>query len=627
MMKKISEFFARRSTMQLLLAVLVFLSVTIIGDRFFRGARVDLTAEGLYSLSDGTKELLSTYDEPIVLNFYFSKTLATPFPQLLAYGKRVEDLLRAFQSVNPSSIQLSIIDPEAFSEEEDDAVALGLRGIPLNDGSTLYMGLSAADSVDGEAIIPFFAEEREKFLEYDLVKLLATLDTSNRRTLSLLTTLPMQFGPGGPQAMMAGQAQPYVLYEQLFDFFEVQDLAPDFTEISADTDVLMVVHPPELTEDQLFAIDQYVLKGGRALFFLDPHSEAMNPRATVASSSSLGPLLGAWGVEMPEGQVVGDASLAQRVQMGGFGPDAVKDYVFWLAISDGFLSSADVVTGAIGSLNFASAGVIRPVAEATTRLEPLVTTSAASMLFPADRAVGIPDPDSLLRDMVPTGESYVLSTRIQGAAETAFPERVAQAVIADAAEATTGPVASGDINIVLTADTDLFDDRFWVQLQDMLGQRIAVPLAGNGSFVLNLADHISGSEALLSLRGRGISKRPFDKVDTLRREAEAKYLVEEEELQNRLSETEARIAALESQNPDGSTVLSVEQEAEIEQFRAQLLETRKALREVKRNLRQDIDTLGDWLAFINIALVPLLIVFYVLVRLMLRRSKRKHRFL
>lgn len=627
MMQKISDFLSNRSTIQIVIAALVFLSVTIIADRFLRSARLDLTEDQLYSLSGGTKNLLGAYDEPITLDFYFSKSLATPFPQLLAYGKRVEDLLRAFEAVNPSNVQLSIIDPEAFSEEEDEAVSLGLRGIPLADGSTLYMGLSAANAVDGEAIIPFFAEEREKFLEYDLVKLLATLDTESRRTLSLLTTLPMQFGPGGPQAMMAGQAQPYVLYEQLFDFFDVQDMAPDFIEIPAETDVLMIVHPPVLSDDQLFAIDQYVLNGGKALVFLDPHSEAMDPRATLPSSSSLGNLLNAWGVDMPEGQVVGDASLAQRVQMGGFGPDSVKDYVFWLAVNDGFLSATDVVTGAINNLNFASAGVLRQTEGATTTLDPLVSSSAASMLFDASRAVGIPEPDSLLRDMVPTGESYIISGRVQGPAQTAYPERVAEAVVAAGADTSDAPIASGDINIVVTADTDVFDDRFWVQLQDMLGQRVAVPIAGNGSFVLNLADHISGSDALLDLRGRGISKRPFEKVDELRRDAEAKYLVEEEALQNQLSDTEARIAALESQNPEGSSVLSAEQEDEIELFRAQLLDTRKALREVKRNLRQDIENLGDWLAFINIALVPLLIVLYVLVRLVVRRSKRAHRFL
>lgn len=618
-MGMIAKIFSGRAAGQVAVAVLVFLSITVIGDRFLRGVQLDLTADRLYTLSDGTKELLGSYDEPITLDFYFSKSQATPFPQLLSYGKRIEDLLRAFAAQNPANIQLSVIDAEPFSEEEDEAVALGLRGIPLADGSTLYMGLAAANAVDGEATIPFFAEEREKFLEYDLVKLLAALDTSEQPTLTLLTTLPMQFGPGGPQAMMAGQAQPYVLYEQLMDFYAVEDLAPDFTEIPAETDVLMLVHPPALSDDQLFALDQFVLKGGKTLVFLDPHAEAMNPRATVPSSSSLGPLLNAWGVAMPEGQVLGDASLAQRVQMGGFGPDSIKDYVFWLAINDGFLAQDDVVTGTITSLNFASSGVIEPLDGAETSFTPLVSSSAASMLYDSARAVGLPDPDGLLRDLDPTGDTYVISARVKGTAQSAFADRVAEAVVANPDAGTAGPVASGEINVVVTADSDLFDDRFWVQVQDMLGQRVAVPLAGNGSFVLNLVDHIAGSEALLGLRGRGISKRPFEKVDELRRAAETSYLAEEEELQNRLSETEARIAALESQNPDGGTVLSVEQEAEIDLFRDQLLETRKALREVKRALRRDIETLGDWLAFINIALVPLLIILYVLVRLMLRR--------
>ncbi len=174
------------------------------------------------------------------------------------------------------------------------------------------------------------------------------------------------------------------------------------------------------------------------------------------------------------------------------------------------------------------------------------------------------------------------------------------------------------MNVVLTADSDLFDDRFWVQLQELLGQRIVMPLAGNGSFVLNIADQMAGDEALLGLRGRGISKRPFTVVESLRRDAEAKYLAEEEALQAQLSSVENRIADLEAQEPDGSAVFSAEQEAEIEKFRADLLETRKALREVKRSLRAEIEGLGNWLAFINIALVPCLIIFLVLFRFYLR---------
>ncbi|MFC3050599.1 GldG family protein [Kordiimonas pumila] len=602
---------------QITMAVILFLALTVLADRFLRGWQLDLTADNLYTLSDGTETLLASLDEPVVLEYYFSRNLAAPYGQLLGYGKRVEDTLRAVVAASDGMVKLSVIDPEPFSEAEDDAVAAGLKGVPMADGSTLYMGLKASNSLDGEAVIPFFTTEREKFLEYDLVKLIAGFNTATKKNLTLLTSLPMQFGPGGAEAMMSGRAQPYVLYEQLSEFFNLQEIAEDFSEIPAETDVLMVVHPPALNDDQLFLIDQYVLKGGRALIFLDPHAEAANPRAYAPSASTLGPLLGAWGVAMPEGKVVGDAALAQRVQMGGLGPDSVKDYVFWLGINHEFMTDDDIVTGSIDNLNFATSGVLEQLDGATTQFQPLVTTSAASMLFDASRAVGMPEPDRLLKDLKPTGISYTLSARVSGPAKTAFSDKAA----ADAGPVNNPSVSEGDINIVLTADTDIFDDRFWVQLQELLGQRIVVPIAGNGSFILNLAEHIVGSEALLGLRGRGIAKRPFTVVDSLRREAETKYLAEEEALQKQLQNTEMRISELEAQEPEGGAILSTEQEAEIEGFRGQLLETRKALREVNRSLRAEIVGLGKWLAFINIALVPVLIILIVLIRLWLLRRR------
>jgi len=609
------KFFSIQSLpLQLLLTGLLFLSIVVLSDRFTRSVRVDLTADKLYTLSDGSRELLTEMEDHVTFEYFFSRRQAAPYSQLLSYGKRIEDMLRALAAASGGNITLSTIDPEPFSEAEDDAVAAGLKGVPLGDGSMLYMGLRISNDIDGETSIPFFSEDRENFLEYDLVKALATLDTVNRKKMTLITSLPMQFGPGGPQAMMAGRAQPYVIYQQLGEFFDVQELAEDFTEIPAGTDILMLVHPPLLSQDQLFQIDQFVLAGGRALIFLDPHSEAMNPRATSVSSSVLEPLLGAWGVSMPDGKIVGDASLAQRVQMEG----SVKDYVFWLAVRSDFMADDDVVTGPIDALNFATAGVLEPRSGANTRFEPLVSTSAVAMLYDATRAVGEPDPDLLLRDLEPTGDSYTLAARISGPAKTAFPDKVS---------AGSGPlnkpaIAEGSINVVLISDADLFEDRFWVQLQELLGQRIVVPLAGNGSFILNLADHISGSERLLELRGRGITKRGFDVVDTLRRDAEAKYLQTEQDLQNRMSITERRIAELEALKPEGTAVLSSEQEAEIESFRGQLLDTRKALRDVNRSLRQEVENVGTVLAFINIAAVPLLIIFIALFKLFLSRRTR-----
>ena len=608
-----------RPAVQITLVVLLFLSLTVLADRYLRAIKLDLTDEGLYTLSDGTRGVLKGLDEPVTLTFYFSRSLAAPYPQLLSYGKRVEDMLRAFAAENPGKVHLSIIDPEPFSEAEDEAVAAGLKGLTLMDRSTLYLGLTASNALDGEGAIPYFSEEREKFLEYDLVKLVTSLDTEPRPRLALLTQLPMQFGPGGPQAMMQGRSQPYVIYEQLSEFFTVEEVEPDFTELPQETEVLMLVHPPKLTEDQLFAIEQYVLKGGRALVFLDPHSEAMDPRATAPNASSLEPLLSAWGVTMPEGKVVGDASLAQRVQMGGYGPDSVKDYIFWLSVGGDFLNQDDVVTGAIDNINVASAGVLEPIEGASTTFTPLMTTSTVAMLYDAQRAVGMPDPDALLRELAPTGQSYTLAARVSGRVSTAFPDRVAGEGTPNASPA----VAEGDINLVVASDSDMFDDRFWVQLQELLGQRIVVPLAGNGSFVLNLADHIAGSEALLALRGRGISKRPFEVVDKLRREAETKYLAEEQRLQDELASMEDRLAQLDAPDGEGGQVLSADTEAEKERFRSKLLETRKALREVNRSLRADIEKLGGWLAVVNIIAVPFLLIVFALVRVYVRRRRAR----
>ncbi len=619
-------FSSKSPRVQIILAVLLFLSVTVLADRFLRGVRLDLTEEGLYTLSDGTKDVLGSFDEPVTLRYYFSRSLATPYPQLLVYGKRVEDMLRAIKAANPEMINLSVIDPEPFSEEEDEAVAAGLKGVPLGDGSTLYMGLKASNALDGEGAIPFFVQEREKFLEYDLVKLLTGLDRSGQKKLGILTSLPMRFGPGGPQALMQGQSQPYVIYEQLSEIFDVQDIPAGFTELPADLDALMIVQPPQLNEDQLYQIDQYVLKGGRTIAFLDPHSEAEKPHEQtnqmsryMPSPSDLGPLLAAWGVDMPKGKIVGDGAIAQRVQVGSYGPDSVKDYVFWLGLGEGQLATDDIVAGSVSSMTMATAGVLKPVEGASTKIQPLITSSNAAMLYDSLRAVGMPDPDTLLKELEPTGEQYILAARVTGEAKTAYPEKVAE----KAAPAADAGVAKGDINVVLVADTDMLDNRFWVQVQQLMGQRMVMPHNGNGSFVLNLTDHIMGSEALIGLRGRGISKRPFDVVNDLRREAEARYLSEEEALQERLTDLESRLAQTESQKPDGATVLSAEQEKEVEQFRAQLLETRKALREVKRSLRSDIERLGSVLTILNVALMPLLVIGFALVRTQMRRRARQ----
>lgn len=600
-----------------LLAVLL-VAVNAIAGVVLRGARIDLTENQLYSLSGGSKSILRNLEADIHIRFYFSDKAATGYPALKDYAGRVEDLLREYATLSGGQISLEVIDPEPFSQTEDEAVAFGLRAAQTPGGESLYFGLAATDEVDGREVIPFFAQEREPLLEYDLTQLIDRLANGETRPkLTLVTSLPMQFGPGGLAALSQGQPpQPYVIYEQLRQAFDVVLLGSDFEAIDEDTNVLVLAHATGLGDAQLKAIDSYVVKGGKAMIFIDPYSEAaaaaqqispLNPNeGGVPTRSNLPELLKAWGLSLEEGKVVGDLGLAQRVNMGASADPRrqVVDFVPWLAVTANHLAAGDIVTGQLAQINLATAGALIPLDGRTTTVEPLMQSSENAALIDVFEVEGQPDPDRLIRDLLPTGERYMLAARISGPATSAFGEGQAD-----------------DVNIIVVADSDILDDRFWAQVQNFFGQRIVVPIADNGRFVINAADNLSGSDALISLRSRGVAARPFTVIEQLRREAEAQYLNREQTLEAELQATEQRIAELEGENVEGELVLSEEQLAEIERFRAQALETRRALRNVQRDLRRDIDTLQSWVTWVNILGVPILLILIALWRGVTRRKE------
>lgn len=628
--KNIIQRQAGRNVAALALAAVLFLAVNVGVTKILAGARLDLTEDRLFTLSNGTADLLQGLEEPVSLRFFFSKRAAAPFPSILQYGNRVGDMLTEFETLAGGAIDLQIMDPEPFSEDEDAAVAAGIQGVPTASGDTLYLGLVASDSTDKRSVIPFFAKEREAFLEYDLAKIVHSLSILEKPRIALLTTLPMEYGPGGVMAFVQGQGRPFVIYQQLQQFFEIEMLGPDFEAIPEDISVLLIVHPPDLADRQLYLIDQHVLAGGHTVVFLDTFAEAAaasraagpNTGAPpVAEASNLGPLLGAWGVELAPSSIVADLELGQKVDMGGGGPRAVRDYVVWLGLHRPYMSDQDIVSAAVNSLNFASAGALRQIEGATTEFQPIVWSSNESALIPAESARGSPDPDDLIRATTPDGQNYTLVARLAGPAASAFPDGAPGSIsepqeteIPDQApdQGTHLNRSEGGIQVLLGSDVDFFDDRFWVQVQDFLGQSVATPFADNGAFILNAVDHMAGTEALIGLRSRGTSQRPFRVVEQLRREAEARFLAQEQRLQERLTATEQRLALLESpsdsQGQSGGEVYSPEQEAEIQAFRQELLETRRELRQVQRNLRRDIDRLGSILTAINILAIPLLLV-------------------
>ncbi|MEO0411435.1 MAG: Gldg family protein [Pseudomonadota bacterium] len=614
--------------------------IALISTPILSRARIDLTDGGLYSLSDGSRGLLEDLELPITLRLYFSKSESTGFPTLQAYAQRVEDLLYEYAAQSGGKISVDVIDPEPFSENEDEAVAFGLEGARSQTGNTIYFGLVGTNAVDGSQVIPFLAQEREALLEYDLTQLVSQLATleNNQPTIALITQLPLQFGLGGPMAAAQGQSTPYVIYDQLSQSFDIQALSQDFSSIPEQTDLLVVAHAPSLSDAQLYAIDQFILGGGNALLFVDPHSEVaavsqprgqfgMPQQGGMPLQSDMAPLFTAWGLAYDPSLVVLDIDQAQRVNMAG-SPNApargIADYVAWLSVREMNLQDDDIVTGELEQISLAASGHLTLAEDSALTMTPLIQSSDVAGVTNVSEVRGAPDPDKLLRTLLPTGERYVLSARLQGPAKTAFPDGKPSSETEEEDAPPAAPQimdSQGDINVIVTADSDLLADNFWAQVQNFLGQRLVVPTADNGRFVLNAAENMAGSDALIGLRSRGTSARPFTVIERMRRNAEQAFAARQQVLQNNLVATEQRLAGLEAQTPEGDVLISDEQLAEIERFRGDLLKTRKELRGVQRSLNLDVERLQRGLTWANIIGIPVLLLAIAgIARLRRRRS-------
>ena len=680
------------------LALILLLSVNLFASSALRNAKADLTQQRLFTISGGTRAMLRSVDEPISLRLYFSKRLGEAASVYSRYFERVRALLQQYSDLSGGRVELAIFDPEPFSDAEDKAVAAGLRGVRLNqDGEVGYFGLVGSNSTDTDATIPFFTTDREAFLEYDLTKLIYTLANPKKRVVGLITSLPLDGGMN-PMAMMGGgrQLPPQMIMEQIRDFFDVKTLAQDVKEIPADVDVLMVAQPDKLTPEAAYAIDQYVLGGGKILALVDPVAEMGGRMGPMGMMGGGGPsaefvkLLKAWGVDFDASKAVGDIANARRVQFGGGARPTVTEYVAWLGLDRRSIDEKDVLSGGIERLNLASAGFLSKAEGATTQVTPILVTSPQAMQIPAEKFSGAPDPVALLRAYKPEGKLLMLAARIAGTANSAYPDGMPKPVPAkaegddkakqdgttpeqpkpDAAKDAKSkddksappkdakakdikskdtkskgdkpvtakdtkpkddkPVAakdakakeekpegaeakphkaSGRINAIVIADTDLLADQFWVDVREFLGQQVAIPNASNAAFVVNALDNLSGSDALIALRGRGADDRPFKLVNELRRQSEQRYREKEQALTAKLKEVQEQLAKLESTGEGANLILSESDRQAIEKFRGDMLSIRRELREVKRALREDIDRLDGWLKFANIALVPLLIGF------------------
>jgi len=621
-----------RYLLALLAIAIVLVASNIVVGRY--GAmRLDLTAEHLYTLAKGTRQTLAKIEEPITLRFYYSTRLGESVPAYGVYAQRVREILDQYVAAAKGKLRLEVYDPQPFSDAEDRAVAFGLQPVPVNDqGEAVYFGLAGTNSTDDQRVIPFLNPEHERFLEYDLTRLVHSLAFPKRTVVGLMSSLPLLVDPTAP--LQGKPGEPLAIISQLKQVDDVENLSPDVDAIPKNVDVLMLVHPQHLSDATLFAIDQFVLKGGKLLVFVDPYSEmqaALPPAhggdaaATDPPASNLDPLFKAWGVRMLPGVVAGDRQDARNVAVPVQGkPPQTLDYVAWLDLPKANLSRDDPITADLTQITMATAGILEPINGAKTHFEPLIVTSTDAEKIPVDQVKGLPDVAALLAHFRPEQRVFVLAAHITGDVATAFPDGKpggdgkpgadAQPVLKQSAQ---------PANIVVVADTDMLDDRFWSQNQDFYGRRVVEPIANNSDFLDNAVGVLAGGDDLVGLRSRGTVARPFEVVEQIQREANDRYAAEQRGLEDKLKQTEAKLHSLTAgDNTANAATVTADQTKEIDRFRADMLATRQQLRGVQAALRQNIERLKVILEFFDIALMPIIVVAAAIVIAALRRRRR-----
>ncbi len=643
----------------LTVAVALLVSVGLISA--LPSIRIDLTEDDLFSLADGTRNIVSGLEEPIELLFFYSESATEDQPQIRSYGTRVQELLREIVIASGGNLVLSIVDPEPFSEEEDLATQYGVQPVPVTQGGQgIYFGLVAVELDNEKApalrvseTMPLIRPDQEQFLEYEFMQLVTRVANPDLKVVGLLTTLDID---GGFDPMTGQATQQWMITDYIRQLYDLRRIETDTEIIEEDVDILMIVHPEGLSEQTLYAIDQHVMRGGETFVFLDPTADSMVSRSERGSMipagmrSDLPGLLEAWGVDYASDKVLTDNTLALRVQMGqGSRPVA---HIGMIGANRTALAGDDIITRRLENLNLSSVGALAPRDGATTRFEPLIQSSSDAMLMNASLLEDVLDPSVLFDEFVSANERYTIAARVSGVISSAFPEGrpVSKDAAADAseeeAEADDGNDSdeariekansdsatveghltrtSGETNILLFADTDVLTDRLWVQVAQFMGQRIPQPYANNGDFVINALDNLSGGADLVSIRSRGRYSRPFERVVKLQREADDRLRTEEAALLERLAETEEQLAALNTD--EGGQLLgqlTPEIQTEIDRFNAELLDTRRSLRDVQFQLTADIEALGSNLKWFNTAAIPMLLTVIALFMSLTRARRRR----
>lgn len=602
------------------LLIAIFAAANLLAQMWLSGARVDFTENQLYTLSKGTRATVSDLSEPIDLTFVYTRSVGQNFPAVRAYAVRIREVLQAYETMSGNRIRLREIDPAPFSEAEDEALASGLVAIDTNGGDPLYLGLIGRNAVDDVRVIPFLAPEQEPRLEYDITRMVARLDRPEPARIGLLSTLPQMRG-------MTDEAG-YTIRREIAKTFEIVQIDEDFTELPGEMDVLMLVHPPELTDWQLWQIDQFILRTGRALILLDPAAKTAQGIGPFSLSdrqirSDLDHFASVWGVRLDRAAIA-DAETALPIETdAGDGRITVLQHPLFLAVPPSLMSRDSLITADIGrTVNFGAPGRLLLNDGAPGAREILLQTGPAPSDIPPEQAAL----DMAPRDVIAIYEASdigpaPLAVRVSGPLITAFPDGAppidvpddpidAELARASAQEAPPHTSTSTvDADIVIVADADMLDDGLHIDLQT------GVAFADNATFVLNALDSLSGGSELIGLRARAPGQRPMTTVDEMREIAQDRFFAEQARLEERLDGAQQRLQELQSIGATGgffdgdmSTELNAEERQELARLREDIVETRSRLRQIQRDFRADIDRLELRLRLFTILSGPVLMI-------------------
>jgi ABC-type uncharacterized transport system involved in gliding motility auxiliary subunit len=594
-------------------------------------ARIDLTEGRLYTLSDGTRRVLGKLEAPVKIRYYFNQGDANVPVAMRVFAGRVEDLLNEMRAAANGKLVIEKLNPQPDSDAEDSANLDGVEAQDLPTGDKFYLGM-AVSFADQKLALPVLSPNRERLLEYDIARAIARVTTTTKPIVGVMSPLPVFGMPGNPMMMQmgGGASEPQIFISELKRDFELKRVSMDVDRIEDDIKTLVVIHPRGISEQAQFALDQFVLRGGKLVVFLDPYAyfdQMPGMGGQGGTSSNLDKLLKAWGYSLDPGKVVLDMKY-----MAGSGPRAVPTVI---QLDAGAMSKDDVATSQLGTTLLAFTGAFSGKAADGLTESVLMHTSPIVKLV--DGANAMARGEEAVRGFQPENKELPIALRLTGKFKTAFPDGRPVPKEAEGKDAKPKPPAAdvgpalkesqGEGTVVLVADSDMLNDGAAVQIQDIFGQKVAIPINGNLAFIQGLVEQMAGDSDLINVRSRATASRPFTVVKEMEAQAAQAYLGKIKQLEDSLQETRKKLESLQKTRAPagGGAILSAEQQTEVENFRKRAADTRRELKDVRRELRSETEALEFWTKVVNIGAVPLLVALAGIAIAIVRRRRRAAR--